>query len=69
MTRNEYELRDDVQNELPALTLEDLQGHMSCAESCETLEDLKANIEAAKQTAEELAKELGALLLQLGGES
>lgn len=43
-------------------SLENIQSDLGCAQSCETKEDLVANLKAAKANAQTLVKELDALL-------
>lgn len=47
------ELIEDIQAEIGEVSSEsvDLTGYLSDAESCETLEDVKANLEAAREAA------------------
>jgi len=52
-TKTAQELIDDIQAEIGECSSEsmDLTGHLTSAESCETLEDLKQNILEAKGVA------------------
>lgn len=61
------ELREELKGELPTMELEDLSSDLSCAEQCETVEDMRANLQNAIDNAVAVERELRELLGKLEG--
>jgi hypothetical protein len=67
MKLTDAELIEDIQAEIGEASSEsvDLTAYLSDAESCETLEDVKANLEAAKHAAKAILAQINDQLARI----